>query len=650
LKIELFSLLRTYKRSYLIPDFLGGVAEGLMAIPQGLAYATLIQLPPINGLYTGLVNPLFYLIFGACKEASVGVAAVEALFIFETVSDAIPLVGKVLSPGLIAKRARATVAVTLIAGLVQILMRFLKLGAVYSLLSDPVFSAFYCGIAFIITTLQLKHILSVNLLESKCLPLIWWDLFQQWRHGEVINWYGLLFTIVGLAALFCMKAISGRSKYSIYFPLPSTLLLLVFGSLIFWFSKLREPPFNLQTLDAFPPGLPSAAIPDIEEFGVLTLLMPSVKIGCMTYIISVSIAKGMGIEHDYDVDCNQELLAMGIVNLVGAFFQCYPTAVSSARTNLMSELGVKTPAHSLVCSGVLFLTVMLCTGAFRYIHMCLLSSVVLYYVYHFGRFREGFQYLTHHRLDFFFWAMTFIATITCGASAGVAVGVGVSLLWLLKKVSLPSTAILGRIPGTMVYRNVLRFPAAQTFPGIQILRIDSPLTFANKDFFKSKVTALARQPETQVIIIDASSINDLDCTAVRMLVSLAKKLEKDGVNMLFANWLGPQRDFLDKSGFHEAVPTGRIFLSLHDAVVHAQSLNASYINWSHAIHEEHAREKSCSFQHVDEVTPDGGEKLWNIICVENDPIEVSSQLSSPSDCYSHNSDGCSTGGIHEHEC
>lgn len=182
---------------------------------------------------------------------------------------------------------------------------------------------------------------------------------------------------------------------------------------------------------------------------------------------------------------------------------------------------------------------------------------------------------------------------------GVVVSVVLSLLWLLKKSAFPSIAVLGRLPGTTVYRNVKRFPMAQEVPGCKILRFDASLNFSNADQFEKTVVKTARldvgkdgfeaelvdvKRDVRVVIIDASSINDVDVTAIRlvecvatfqiihyrMLQSLAERMRLTGRVMLFANWKGPMRDFLDRARFYDVVRPEHCFLSLMDAIQWAE--------------------------------------------------------------------------------
>jgi len=323
-------------------------------------------------------------------------------------------------------------------------------------------------------------------------------------------------------------------------------------------------------------------------------------------------------------------VAMAAMNVVGSFFKCFPAAASLSRTSVTNSLGVRTTAHNGFYSVVILLTLVAITPVLYYLPKAMLASVVLFGVFKMIAFGEAVRLFKANRPDFLLWMVSFLVTLLMGAIFGILTSVAVSIVWLLKSQSMPSTAVLGRLPGTLVYRNVARFPIAEKYPGIEILRFDAPLHFANKDFFEAKVRALAKPETTHVIIIDASSINALDSSAVRTLLSMVKKLQTQSKTVLFANWKGPQRDFLDHSGFHEVVPAETCFLSLHDAVLYARQhqraednnppLGSFALDFAHSNKDvEECREGDPSTSapttgvHVfSEKVPGGGSRRWNL--------------------------------------
>ncbi|EPT24472.1 hypothetical protein TGME49_324900, partial [Toxoplasma gondii ME49] len=181
----------------------------------------------------------------------------------------------------------------------------------------------------------------------------------------------------------------------------------------------------------------------------------------------------------------------------------------------------------------------------------------------------------------------FFLTVVFGAMEGILVSIVLSLLWLLRKTSRPQCIVLGRLPQTYIYRNIERFRMAKEEPGIKIVRFDASLNFSNSDYFDSRVRQKL-EPSTRYLIIDGSSINDLDVTSIRMLQRLCSHLKQNGITMVFANWKGPMRDFLQRAQFYETLPPENCFLSLHDAVFWAKQKLAA----QQKIYEVHALDRA----------------------------------------------------------
>ncbi|KAF8817970.1 hypothetical protein IE077_002465, partial [Cardiosporidium cionae] len=193
------------------------------------------------------------------------------------------------------------------------------------------------------------------------------------------------------------------------------------------------------------------------------------------------------------------------------------------------------------------------------------TAVVFYGVYGMINFQEGYQILRLGGFDAVLWLITFLVVLFIGTMEGIIISFILSVLWLLKESSRPSTAILGQLPNTCIYRNIKRFPMAKEIPGIRIFRFDASINFSNAEYFEKKIYQINME-ENKILIIDGSSINRLDMTAVRILQKLAERFTENSKVLLLANWKGSMRDFLEKIKFYENVPLDRCFLSLHDAV------------------------------------------------------------------------------------
>ncbi|CAM9508929.1 unnamed protein product [Chrysoparadoxa australica] len=640
-KLPLLDTVRTYKKEYLGPDLGGGLAEGIMSIPMGMSYALLANIPAVYGLYTGFMPPLIYLILGTCHQLSLGVSAIESLLVAEGVAGVIGWVGDSVNEATtqadIDAKVQLTIAFTMAVGLWHLVMRILGIGLVATLLADPVLSGFSTASAFLIVTSQLKNLTGVNLYSGSIVPFTWIDTIKSIPKFNVT---AITMGSLGILGLWLMR--KANRRWLPQAPLPIQLLVVIVATAATYLLGLDKEPFNLEVLGVVPAGLPRPTMPTIPMVNGMRmsdiigpLIIQSLIVAVMTYIITISIGKVMGNKNSFKVDPNQELVAMGTANVVGSMMLCYAASGSLSRTSVVDSVGTKTRMHAILSVFIIVLTLLLITPLLYYLPKAILASVVVFGVVRMFDFGEAKRLYHLHKPDFLLWNISFWVTFMAGAIIGIAVSVVSSLIWLLMKSSRPYCAILGRLPGTDVYRNVKRFAMAKELPGVRIMRFDASLHFANKDYFQERLKLLElpsggnlgpatpRRQEAWVpihtIIVDASAINDLDASAIRMLIEVAAAYNERKVTLCFANWKGPQRDLLDISGFYEQCPRENIFLSLHDAVVDAKRMSKKRCR-DHSGEEQRLTASITALDEVTQAPPEtivevneaGVAKIWRV--------------------------------------
>ncbi|CBZ55213.1 hypothetical protein NCLIV_056370 [Neospora caninum Liverpool] len=607
--------IKTYSRHQLNADFFSGISAGVMAVPMGMSYAMLANLPPQFGLYVGLFYPLFYMLMGTGKHVVVGVSAIEDLLAGEAVSRIIgerefvsqlesqkkllldegladsalqdALLRRIESQEAILAQARIDISIGLCVcvGVVYVIMRVLQAGLLADLLSVPVLSGFSTASAFLIGTSQLKHM--TGLVVPADVENADFKIIRQWWHcfSNISQWNGMAVGIccLSIGILAICKFLSRR--YFKCFPLPGPLIVVAIFTAITYLCRLDEK-FGVKVIGLIPDGFPSARLPsfyvpvlpasDLDGSAVtyrlafLDVLREAFPLTVMFFIIHISIAKTITQQKKtYQIDPDQELTALAFCNFLGSFFQCFPCATSLSRTSVVSATGAHTQLHNISNVLVMILTLSLITPLLYFLPNAVLAAVVLFGVYGMMDFSEFFRLCRIGGLDVLLWLVCFFITIVFGAMEGILASIVLSLLWLLRKTARPQCIVLGRLPQTYIYRNIERFRMAKEEPGIKVVRFDASLNFSNSDYFDSRVRQKL-EPSTRYLIIDGSSINDLDVTSIRMLQRLCAYLRQQGIIMLFANWKGPMRDFLQRAQFYETLPPEHCFLSLHDAVFWAK--------------------------------------------------------------------------------
>jgi SulP family sulfate permease len=173
------------------------------------------------------------------------------------------------------------------------------------------------------------------------------------------------------------------------------------------------------------------------------------------------------------------------------------------------------------------------------------------------------------RRDLVLLLVTLLATLVAGIQEGIAIGVGLSLALVLYKSSHPHVAILGRLPGTTIYRNVNRFKDAQEIKGVLIMRFDAQLFFANAHiFYKLIDDALVDRDGLKLVVVNAEAINTLDSTAAHMLTDLADDLRRADVDLVFTGVKGPVRDIMMKNRIVDKLGKGHFFNTIQEAIDH----------------------------------------------------------------------------------
>jgi SulP family sulfate permease len=272
----------------------------------------------------------------------------------------------------------------------------------------------------------------------------------------------------------------------------------------------------------------------------------------------------------YDVDPNQELVALGAANLAAGVVSGQPVTGGFARTAVNAASGARTPLSSMVSAGLNVVVLLFLTGLFTELPQTVLAAIVIGAVAGLIDLKEIRHIAQVKRSDLVTLLVTLVGTLLLGVELDIAVAVVASLTVVVVRLMNPHSAELGRLPSGD-YRNIARFPEAEQIPGVALLRIDVSLNFANVAFLKRRVARLEQDhPEgLHTIVLDGSGINDLDGSAEAALADLIDELTERGIAVHLASMKGPVRDVLQRSGLWDRLGD-RIHLSVQDAVNHLQ--------------------------------------------------------------------------------
>ncbi len=539
--------LPTYNKSLFQMDLSAGLTVGVMLVPQGMAYALLAGMPPIYGLYGGLIPLLLYALLGTSRQLSIGPVAVSALLVLGGIQQlAEPMTEKYIS---------LVILTGLLVGLLQVTMSFLRLGFLVNFLSHPVVAGFSSAAAIIIGVSQLKYLLGFEIPRfSNLLDTVSYAL----THLTETHLLTTAFCVGGIVLMLLLRRIS-RS-------IPDALITVILGILIVRFLQLDEQ--GIDVVREVPEGLPSFILPHWTLDNMRAVMPTVLTVAIIGIVESLSIAKVLEAKNrDYKVEANQELLALGLSKIGGSFFQALPTSGSFTRSAINNESGAKTGMASIITVLLIALTLVFLTPLFYYLPTAILAAIVLLAVKSLFEYKEAIYLWKTHRSDFFMMLVTVLITLV-NIEIGVLVGVILSVMMVLYNSSKPHVAILGKLPDSTYYRNVSRFPdAVQLEDGI-ILRFDAQLFFGNTLYFKDTLFELIEQKKgkLKVFILDASSIYSIDSTGLHALNEVQEVLAQNGIIFFISGAIGPLRDGLYKSGLMERIGIENQFMTVNNAV------------------------------------------------------------------------------------
>jgi len=535
-----------YKREDLGGDFSAGLIVAVMLIPQGMAYAMLAGLPPVVGLYASTIPLVLYALFGSSRHLAVGPVALVSLLTLTGVSA----LAKPGSGEFIALAA----LLALMVGVIQFGLGLLRAGFVVNFLSHAVISGFTSAAAIVIGLSQLKHLLGVELESTHSVFILLWDATQ--KLGEV-NLITLAIGLASIAALVLFRKISPR------FPAP--LLVVTLSALAVYVLGLQNRGVSI--VGNVPQGVPSFALPAFGLDSVTSLLIIALTISFVGFMESITVAKSIANREKYKVDANKELVGLGLANVAGSMFSAYPVTGGFSRSAVNYQSGARTPLASIITAVLIVMTLLFFTPLFYYLPNAVLAAIVMVAVYGLIDFMEPVKLFKVKKVDGWTLLITFAATLLIGIEQGILVGAAFSLALFIWRSAYPHTTEVGYLPEEDVFRNVTRYPEAQTFPNTLVVRVDASLYFANAAFWENWLNdAVLDRPELRYIILDFSAVNDIDAVALQTLEDLMESLKERDIEVHIAGMKGPVRDIVQRAGWNKKFGTDISHLSVQHAL------------------------------------------------------------------------------------
>ena len=543
--------LLTYKKSDFWRDLLAGFTVGVMLVPQSMAYALLAGMPPIYGLYASLVPLIVYALLGSSRHLSVGTTAIDSLIM-------VFAIGAIAEPGSDQYIGIALLFAVMV-GLVHLFLSVGRLGFLANLLSRPVILGFISAAATIIGFNQIANLLGISIPRTE---RVYDLLFEAAVHFPETNIPSLLIGLTGILLLVLFR------RWKKLFP--AALAVVVLGILVTGGLGLNER--GVAILGDIPTGLPHFVVPTIDLNIAGQLAVTAITLALIQFTNVVSLGKAFAAKFDYTIDPNRELFAVGMANIVGSFFQSFTISGSFSRTAINAQAGARTPISNVFTALLIALVLVALTPLLYYLPVPILAAIIMVAAFSMINFKGLKKLYKMKRRDGHLALSTFVVTFIFGLQAGILFGIVASVVAIMYRISRPNVAILGNLPGTRSYRDIEVFDEARLIEGILILRVDASFMYANAGFLKDLILERCDLENNDIhsVIIDASTVNDLDTTGVEALFTIVDRLAEREIDLYITGVHGAVSGVLQRSGLEKRLGPTRLFLSPHRAVQHIQ--------------------------------------------------------------------------------
>jgi high affinity sulfate transporter 1 len=533
-----------YRREWLRPDLVAGLTTAAVVVPKAMAYATVAGLPVEIGLYTAFVPMVIYAILGTSRPLSVSTTTTLAILTGTQLALVVP-------SGDPAALLTASATLAVLVGIMLILASVLRLGVVASFISEPVLTGFKAGIGLVIVLDQVPKLLGIHFDKGGFLQ----NLLALVQHLPETS---LVTLAVGVAMLVILV---GMERFVPRAPAP----LVAVGLGIAASGLFALQAHGVETVGHIPSGLPAFVAPNLD---LIAQLWPgALGIALMSFTESIAAARAFAGPGEPRPAPNRELLATGLGNVAGGLFGAMPAGGGTSQTAVNRRAGARTRLAGLVTALAALATLVLLAPLMGLMPQATLAAVVI--VYSIGLIQPAeFRDILRIRSMEFVWALVaFAGVVVLGTLKGILVAVIVSLVALAYQAAHPRLYVLGRKPGTDVFRPESdTHPDDESFPGLLIVRPEGRLFFANAQRVGEQLLPLIDAAEPKVVAMDFSAVPDIEYSALKMLIEGEERLRERGA-VLWLVALNPEvLRMVQRSPLGETLGRERMLFNLQTTV------------------------------------------------------------------------------------
>ena len=535
-----------YQRRWLRFDTIAALTVIGLLVPESMAYAQIAGAPPQAGLYATLAGLVIYGLFGTSRQIAcspTSTAAIMTAAVVAAHSSADP-----------AQALTMVAMVAILVGLVSLAAGVARLGFISEFLARPVVSGYVTGLALTIIAGQVPKLLGLDVPHSSnFVRIVWQDITHL---DETVAMTALL-SVTALLLLFSLRR---------WPRIPGALAVLVLG--IAAAASLHLAAHGVAMVGTIPSGLPTPQLPDFRAGELLGLLPSAAGIAIVVYAEALSGARTFAIRHSYEIDANQELVALGLANIGSGAVGGIVVSGGLSGSALSDSSGAKSQLTGLIGAALMVAVLLLVTRVGHYLPEAILGAIVVRAVWGLIDLKALHRFAGVRAVDVAPALAALVGVLLLGVLPGLGLAVALSLAILVYRASRPHAAALGRVPNERTYSDLARHPENETVPGLLIFRLDGQLFFANAGFAVDRLNQLLSviEPSPRVVIWNLESTTDMDVTAAESLIRLVHDLRDSGRDLVFARVGSAVLDVFARSGLLDLLGEDHLFLTVDGAV------------------------------------------------------------------------------------
>jgi SulP family sulfate permease len=554
-----------YERRFVARDLGGGLAVGCMLIPQGLAFAQIVRVPPVQGLWSGVAAMMAYALFGPSRQLMVGPEAGTAMMVSAVLTGA-----NLESP---EQRVAGAALLAIMIGAALVTAGIVRLGAISDFLSRPILVGYINGIALVLIASQLPGVLGIRSDANDFFPRLA-DLAS--KVGSV-HWPTLWLSASALGFLLVCRRLLPS--------LPAAAVVVAAGIALSNVFDLQAR--GIHVLGNIDQSLPAIGFPSLRAGSIVSLVPGALSVALLIYASSALTSRVFADKNHDPFRANGELFGLAAANFAASLVHGIPAAGSDARTVINAAAHSQTQVAGVVASAVVAITILLLAPVMRLLPNALLGTVVMASAIALFDLRGFVRIARVRRLEGVLAVATLVAVLAFGILPGVLLAVALSVADLVRRAARPHDAVLGRLEGSPGYHDIEQRPGSETLPGLIIYRLDAPLFFANARFLREQVHRLIETAKVPVrmVVLDCGAMFDLDVTAAETLEELHRELDERGITLVLAEPHAPMRQVLRRSGLLQKLGPENVFPTVGESIrayVHRAQSEVDvgqYVDW-----------------------------------------------------------------------